>query len=58
VVKKIEVYEAMKKLIVEVLVEVISGVIAKLISGGAAGRQPKIRATGQAPRSTVAVTAA
>ena len=32
--KKVELFDGAKKLIIEVLVEVISGVISKLISGG------------------------
>ena len=38
-VRKVEIYDGMKKFIIEVLVEVISGVIIKLISGGVPGRQ-------------------
>ena len=38
-VRKVEIYDGMKKFIIEVLVEVISGVILKLISGGVPGRQ-------------------
>jgi len=38
---KLEFYEALKKLMIEVMVEVISGVIAKIMSGGLAGRQTK-----------------
>lgn len=39
--QKVAVYEGMKKLVIEVLVEVISGVIAKLVSGGRPGSQPE-----------------
>lgn len=39
--KKLELYEGIRKLVVEILVETISGVISKLISGGAAGRTLK-----------------
>lgn len=37
--KKVEFYDGLRKFIVDVLVEVISGVILKLISGGAPGLQ-------------------
>jgi hypothetical protein len=39
VLKKVEFYDALRKFIVDVLVDVISGVILKLISGGAPGLQ-------------------
>lgn len=39
--KKVELYESLKRLVIEVLVEVISGVITKLIAGGTAGTQPE-----------------
>ena len=39
--KKVELYEGAKKLLIEILVEVITGVISKLISGGTGGRQNK-----------------
>ena len=37
--KKVEFYEGLRKFIVDVLVDVLSGVILKLISGGAPGLQ-------------------
>jgi hypothetical protein len=43
-VKKVELYEGVKKLLIEILVEVITGVVSKLISGGKAGlqREPEL----------------
>lgn len=38
-IKKVELYEGAKKLLIEILVEIISGVISKLISGGWPGPQ-------------------
>lgn len=42
--KKVELYDGLKKLLIEVLVEVITGVVSKLISGGKAGlqREPEL----------------
>jgi hypothetical protein len=41
---KLQMYEAARKIIVELLVEVISGVISKLFFGGAPGRHTLERA--------------
>lgn len=38
-VKKVEFYEGLRKLFVELAVEIIVGVIRRLIVGGASGRQ-------------------
>ena len=40
-VKKVEFYEGARKILVEILVDVIAGVISKLISGGPTGPQSK-----------------
>jgi hypothetical protein len=41
VLKKVEFFEMLKKLVIEILIEVISGVISKLVSGGAPGHTLK-----------------